>query len=151
MYMTRICNTVQIQVPIEEAFDYVTTPGNWPAWHPSSLGVSGATNHSLEPGEKVTEEYLVAGRRGSVEWTVRERTPPRRWVIEGRVTGGGGGTITYTLTPQESGAVFERDFVYTMSNALLALLDRLVLRRRVEAESAEALRRLRDVLKRKTA
>ena len=149
--MTRIRSEIQLNVPVEEVFDYVTTPGNWPNWHPSSLGVSGATDHPLEPGEKVTEEYLVAGRRGSVVWTVRERIPPRRWVIEGTVAGGGGGEITYTLTPQDDRTIFERDFVYTMPNALMALLDRLVLRRRVQAESAEALRRLRDVLERKAA
>jgi hypothetical protein len=38
-----------------------------------------------------------------------------------------------------------------LSNALLALLDRLVLRRRVEAESAEALRRLKGVLEKRAA
>lgn len=149
--MTRVYKSIRIQTPIERVFDYVTTPGNWPEWHPSSLGVSGATDHSLEPGEKVTEEFRAAGRRGSVVWTVRERVAPQRWVIEGRVEGGGGGTITYTLTPQDGGTTFERDFVYAMPNALLALLDRLVLRRRVEAESAEALRRLKDVLERKVA
>ncbi len=144
--MTYIYTTIQIQTPIERVFDYVTTPGNWPRWHPSSLGVSGATDHSLEPGEQVTEEFRVAGRRGSVVWTVREREAPRRWVIEGQVQGGGDGTITYTLAPHDGGTTFEREFVYDMANPLLALLDRLLLRRRVEAESAEALRRLKDVL-----
>ena len=141
--MTRIRTTIRIDEPAETLFEYVTTPGNWPAWHPSSLGVSGATDHSLEPGEMVTEEYSVAGRRGRVVWTVRERAAPHRWIIDGAVEGGGGGTITYTLTPDAGGTLFERDFVYAMPNALLALLDRLVLRRRVEAESAEALRRLK--------
>ncbi len=144
--MTYIYTTIQIQTPIERVFDYVTTPGNWPRWHPSSLGVSGATDHSLEPGEQVTEEFRVAGRRGSVVWTVREREAPRRWVIEGQVEGGGDGTITYTLAPHNGGTTFEREFVYDMTNPLLALLDRLLLRRRVKAESAEALRRLKDVL-----
>ena len=141
--MTRIYTTIRIDEPAERLFEYVTTPGNWLAWHPSSLGVNGATDHSLEPGEQVTEEYLVAGRRGRVVWTVREREAPRRWVIDGDVEGGGGGTITYTLTPQAGDTFFEREFVYAMPNALLALLDRLVLRRRVEAESAEALRQLK--------
>lgn len=150
--MTQIYTTIQIQTPIERVFDYVTTPGNWPVWHPSSLGVSGATDHSLEPGEEVTEEFRVAGRRGRVVWTVRERVAPRLWVIDGRVEGGGGGgTITYTATPHGAGTNFEREFVYTVSNPFLGLLDRLVLRRRIEAESAEALRRLRDVLERRAA
>jgi uncharacterized protein YndB with AHSA1/START domain len=149
--MTRIHKEIQINAPIEEVFDYVTTPGNWPEWHPSSLSVSGATDHSLESDERVTEEFRVAGRRGRVVWTVQERDAPHRWVIHGRVKGGGGGRITYTLTPHEGGTIFEREFVYTMSNPLLALLDRLVLRRRVEAESAEALRQLKDVLERRAA
>jgi hypothetical protein len=37
-------------------------------------------------------------------------------------------------------------FVYTTSNPLLALLDRLVLRRAISAESAEAFRRLKRAL-----
>jgi hypothetical protein len=115
------------------------------------LGVGGATDHSLEPGEEVTEEFQVAGRRGRVVWTVRERVAPRRWVIDGRVEGGGGGTITYTVTPHADGTTFERELVYSVPNPLLRLLDRLVLRRRIEAESAEALRRLKDLLERRAA
>jgi uncharacterized protein YndB with AHSA1/START domain len=148
--MTRIYTTTRIHSPIDRVFDYVTTPDNWPAWHPSSLGVGGATDHSLEPGEQVTEEFQVAGRRGRVVWTVRERVAPRRWVIDGRVEGGGG-TITYTVTPHADGTTFERELVYTVANPLLRLLDRLVLRRRIEAESAEALRRLKDQLERRAA
>lgn len=148
--MSRVYKSIQIHTPIEQVFDYVTNPGNWPRWHPSSLDVSGAMGHSLEPGEQVTEKFRVAGRRGSVVWTVREREAPRRWVIEGQVSSGGGGRITYTLTPYDSGTTFEREFVYTMPNALLSLLDRLVFRRRIGAESAEALRRLKDVLERRT-
>ncbi len=144
--MTYIYTTIQIQTPIERVFDYVTTPGNWPRWHPSCLGVSGATDHSLEPGKQVTEEFRVAGWRGRVVWTVREREAPRRWVIEGQAEGGGDGAITYTLASHDGGTTFEREVVYTMPNPLLALLDRLLLRRRVEAESAEALGRLKDVL-----
>ncbi|MCZ7574518.1 MAG: SRPBCC family protein [Ardenticatenaceae bacterium] len=94
--MTRIVTSALIHKPIEQVFDYVTTPGNWPQWHPSSLAVSGAAQHSLEPGEQVTEEFRVAGRRGRVVWTAREREAPRRWVIDGQIEGRrGGGTITY--------------------------------------------------------
>jgi hypothetical protein len=54
------------------------------------------------------------------------------------------------MSPMSPGP-FERDFDYTMPNPLLRLLDRLVLRRRVEAESAETLRRLKDVLEKRVA
>jgi hypothetical protein len=60
--MTRIASTAVIYRPPDVVFDYVTTPGNWPDWHPSSLGVTGATDHPLEVGEQCTEHFRVAGR-----------------------------------------------------------------------------------------
>jgi ketosteroid isomerase-like protein len=68
--MIRIYTAIHLTQPVEVVFDYVTTPGHWPRWHPSSLAVSGATGRSLMVGEQVTEEFLVAGRRGQVVWTV---------------------------------------------------------------------------------
>ncbi len=145
--MTRIYTTIHINTPIDQLFDYVTTSGNWPKWHPSSLGVSGATDRPMQIGEQVSEEFLVAGRRGRVVWTVREREAPRRWRIDGVIAGrSNGGTITYTLTPREGGTFFEREFIYPTPGLLFTLLDRLFIRRQVEAESAEALRRLKQAL-----
>jgi uncharacterized protein YndB with AHSA1/START domain len=144
--MTRISTPVQIPLPVQIVFEYVTTPGHWPEWHPSSLGVSGATDHSLEIGEQVTEEFLVAGRRGQAIWTVIERVVPSRWVIEGEVNGRKSGIVRYTLAPQGNGTSFQREFVYSMPNFLFGLLDRFVLRRRIEAESKQAVQQLRSAL-----
>lgn len=150
--MTRIYSATHIDRPIDQVFEYVSTPGNWPRWHPSSLGVSGATDHSLLIGEQVTEEFLVAGRRGHAVWTVTKREAPRLWVIEGQITGrDSGGTVSYTLTPQDGGTFFEREFVYPTRGLLFTLLNWLFIRRRVQGESAEAVRRLKAVLEREEA
>src|SRR5688572_5580292 len=98
--MSRVYSSALIRQPIELVFNYVTTPGNWPRWHLSSLAVTGATNHSLVIGEQVTEEFLVAGRLGRAVWTVTERDEPRRWVIDGLAAGSeNGGRVIYTLHP----------------------------------------------------
>lgn len=145
--MTRIYTTRYVDKPVEQVFDYVTTSGNWPQWHPSSLGVSGTTDHPMQIGERVTEEFLVAGRRGSVAWTVTRCERPHRWAIDGVIAGrSSGGTVAYTLTRRGDGTFFEREFIYPTPGLLFTLLDRLFVRRRVEAESAEALRRLKAVL-----
>ena len=127
-------------------FDFVTTPEHWPRWHPSSVAVRGATDHSLQIGEQVSEDFVVAGRRGTVTWTVIARDAPRHWAIEGIVAGGGRGTITYTLAPEARGTLFEREFQYSMPNPIYALLDLLVVRRRIRAESTRALHNLARVL-----
>lgn len=131
-----------------DVFDFVTRPGNWPQWHPSSLAVSGATDHPLQKGEQASEDYRVAGRRGRALWTVTERDAPRRWTIEGRGQEGGTATISYTLTEEKEGTRFERDMRYRMPNLLAALLDPLLTRDKIAAESALALSRLRQVLER---
>jgi len=141
--MTRICSSIQIRQPIEQVFDFITTPGNWPQWHPASVSVGGNADHSLLPGEDVTENISVAGRRGQVTWLVRERSAPHRWVIDGTGKDGGRATITYTLTRDPAGTNFERELVYAMPNPLLALLDWLVIRSRMKADSVEALQRLK--------
>jgi carbon monoxide dehydrogenase subunit G len=137
--MTRICNSIQIHRPIEQVLDFITTPANWPTWHPAAMSVSGNADHSLHPGEEVTENISVAGHRGQVTWLVRERNTPRRWVIDGTGKTNGRATITYTLTPVTDATAFERELVYTMPNRPLAVLDWLIIRLRMRADSVEAL------------
>jgi hypothetical protein len=143
---TRIANAIIIARPPDAVFAYVTTPGNWPKWHPASLAVSGATDHSLAPGEQVTEDFIVAGRKGRVVWTAVKRDANREWIIEGDVDGRNAGVITYTLTALPEGTRFERDFVYPSPNLLFAALNRISIRDKVEAESAQALQNLKRVL-----
>jgi uncharacterized protein YndB with AHSA1/START domain len=146
MQMTTIVTQASIRRPLAEVFDYVTTPAHWLVWHPSSLGLHGATDHSLQVGEEVTEDFRVAGRKGSVTWRVVAREAPTRWAISGTVAAGGKGMITYTLTHATEGTAFRRQFDYTMPNRFAALLDRLFIRRRIEAESALAVSRLKQAL-----
>jgi uncharacterized protein YndB with AHSA1/START domain len=143
---TRIQSTVEIARDPDLVFDYVTTPANWPKWHPSSLGVTGATDHPLELGEQVTEDFLVAGHRGRAVWTVVEREAPERWVIAGDVNGRKAGAITYTLTPSGAGTRFDREFVYASPSLFFVVLNRVRVRAEVERESAEAVRRLKQIL-----
>ena len=69
-------------------------------------------------------------------------------MIEGEAEGGGSAVITYRLSAQDGGTRFERELVYRMPNLWLAVLNRLLIQRRMAAESAEALRRLKQILER---
>ncbi len=144
--MTTITTVATIARPPAEVFDFVTTPANWPRWHPSSVRVTGDAGHPLRVGERCVEEYVVAGRRGSGEWTVIAWDPPRRWSIEANPPGGGHATIVYELTAVGGGTRFTRTLYYRMPNAFLTLLNALLLRRRVERESAIAVNNLRLLL-----
>ena len=77
---------------------------------------------------------------------MRERSAPHRWVIDGTGKDGGRATITYTLTRDTGGTNFERELIYAMPNQLLAVLDWLIIRSRMKADSVEALQRLKRLL-----
>lgn len=143
---TRIVSVADIARGPPEVFAYVTTPGNWPQWHPSSLAVSGAVDHPLQIGESVIEDFQVAGRRGRVTWRVTAREPNRLWRIAGNIEGRESGTVSYSLAPTATGTHFVREFEYRTPNLLFALLNRLSLRSRIEAESAQAVRQLKERL-----
>ncbi len=138
--------SISIARPPAVVFDYVTTAANWPRWHPSSLGVSGAIDHQAQLGEQIIERFRVAGREGEATWTVQERDAPRRFVITSTVGAAGGGTVTYVLSAEGTGTHFERTFSYRVNSRLLSLLDSLLLRPRIARESAMALQRLKAVL-----
>jgi uncharacterized protein YndB with AHSA1/START domain len=148
--MPRIYTSIEIDRPIEQVFDYVTTPANWPDWHTTALDVSGTTERSLEAGEAVTEDVKLMGRRSSATWTVRERTPPTRWVIEGQIAAGAKAVITYHLRANGAGTTFGREVVYTLPRAL-ALVNGVLVKPRLEAEATASLRRLKDGLEGKPA
>ncbi|BCQ29725.1 SRPBCC family protein (plasmid) [Caballeronia sp. NK8] len=144
---TRIVSVVEIRRAPSVVFDFVTTPAHWPAWHPSSLSVQGKVDHPLDVGERVVEEFRVAGRRGRVVWTVGDKAYPARWSIDGVIDGRAAGTVTYTLTPQGKGTTrFVREFTYRAPSLWFALVNWIVLKRMIQSESDEAVTRLKRLL-----
>ena len=140
---SHIVTAIDIARPGALVFAYVTTPGHWPEWHPSSLAVYGSVGHPLLVGESVREDFLVAGRRGRVTWRVSTCEPGRTWRIAGEIDGRPAGIVTYRLTPQAAGTHFVREFDYESPNLLFGMLNVLTLRSRIEAESQQAVARLK--------
>ena len=143
--MTRIVVTVSIHRPIDAVFDYITTPANWPEWHPASRAVSGSADHSLLIGEQVTEEFVAGGRQGSCVWQVTQRAAPTLWTIT-TSTPQSSAEITYRLSVQGKNTLFERELSYVTSGIWLGILDFALLRRRMDRESRVALQRVKERL-----
>jgi len=143
---TRIVSSILILRPNEEVFNYVTTPSNWPKWHPSSLAVTGATDHSLRLNEQVTENYRVAGHTGTAVWMVIERSEPSLWAIAAEVGGRNAGLVRYSLSAENGGTRFTREFLYYPRSLLTIALDRLSIRAQIDAESTQAVQQLKQIL-----
>jgi uncharacterized protein YndB with AHSA1/START domain len=143
--MTQIVVAINIHRPIGVVFDYITTPANWPAWHPASRAVS--VHHSLLIGEQVTEEFVAGGRHGSCVWQVTQREVPYLWTITTN-TPQVPVEITYRLKPHGENTLFERELTYVTSSLWFWVLDLLLISRRMTLESRVALEQLKERLER---
>lgn len=144
--MTRIVVSIFISKPIEVVFDYVTTAANWPEWHPSSKAVQGAVDHSAGTGEQIIERVRVMGIRDTYTWTVRERRVPTLWSVDCVNRMGAQAKITYTLTGQDNGTLFQRELIYTVPGSFYQWLDKLFMVKYMTAVSEQALNRLKQKL-----
>ncbi|MCE4058763.1 SRPBCC family protein [Pandoraea sputorum] len=142
---THVVTVVTLRAPPQAVYDYVTTPANWPKWHPASLAVQGMTDHPLTVGEEVAEEFRLAGRHGILHWKVVEAKPPFEWRIEGEVNRRPSGAVRYTLTPDGTGTRFKRDFMYRTPNLLFLILDPIFIGPRMRAESAQGAKQLEQM------
>jgi uncharacterized protein YndB with AHSA1/START domain len=144
--ITHVRTEIDIDRAPRDVYEYVSTPSNWPRWHPSSIAVKGDASHSLALGESVVEEFNVAGRHGFATWRVVARDADRLWKIEGEIDGHPAGVVTYILARSGTGTHFVRLFDYRSRTILFAIVNALALRERITAESETALAQLRVVL-----
>lgn len=136
-------HTIAIARPPQAVYDYACAPAHWPRWHPSSLRLYGAVDRPVEAGSGFEEDVRAGGRNGHLKWTVVESVRGKRWLARAEVDNGARLTVGYRFDEAAGGTAFERELVYELPSAWLRLLNVLLLRRRIDAESALSLRQLK--------
>lgn len=143
--MTRMQHSVDIARTPEEVLTYAASAARWPEWHPSSLKIYGSDGPQA-CGMRFEEDIEAGGRKGHLRWEVLDYVPGKRW--HARALGDNHGldmTVTYDCSPTAGGGTrFVRTLDYSLSGALIQLANVLVLKRRIERESAFSLQQLRD-------
>jgi hypothetical protein len=140
---TRLFHAITIARPVDAVVDYASTPARWPEWHPSSLRLYGDVDRPLVAGDVFEEDVRAGGRTGHLKWNVVASERAQRWVAHADVDNGARLVLTYRFAASLGGCAFERELVYDLPSAWLRLLNVLVLRRRIEAESRHSLERLK--------
>ncbi|MFZ3004278.1 MAG: SRPBCC family protein [Undibacterium umbellatum] len=144
---THIYNAIEIQVPVQQAFDYACAPIHWPDWHPSSLKIYTNNAGIASAGTSFEEDVRAGGRTGHLVWTVTECVNAQCWTGQATVDNGANLTVSYHFSATANGGtLFERHLQYELPNLALKILNFLVLRRRIADESALSLRRLQSEL-----
>lgn len=118
---------------------YASDASRWPQWHPSSLHVDGPAG-PLAAGSRFDEDVRAAGRVDHLHWDVVRTEPGALW--QARASNEAGSLrilLTYECRRSAHGTRFARTLHYHSPNPLLRLANALVMRRRVERESAHSL------------
>jgi carbon monoxide dehydrogenase subunit G len=103
--MSTYSHTVEIGLPPEDVFAFVTDPARYPSWQPSLVSVEPHAPGPLRLGAEATEVRRFLGRELETTWTCVEHEPCRRSAIEA-----GGGPVpfkgTFVLEPSGGGTRF---------------------------------------------
>lgn len=148
--ISKVIHSITIRKPIEEVFQFVTTPANWPKWHPASVGVEGAVDHSGKPGERMIEKIRLGPFKAEIHWEVIESQKPQRWLIKGEVhapfLSGTKMEIIYQLSSQHQETQFERNMSYIPGTLIASLLDKLFIQRHNHHQSKVGLKQIKKIL-----
>jgi uncharacterized protein YndB with AHSA1/START domain len=96
-------NTITIERPIEELFEYVSTPENDPTWVSVSIRNQRTSPGPMRVGMTIEEDVKIFRRTSRDTWEVTEYEPPT--VIACRATSGllSGGVVRLRCEPVEGG------------------------------------------------
>lgn len=142
--MTRMQHQIDIAGNPIDVLAYASTVTRWPEWHPSSLKVDGP-NGPLHAGERFEEDIKAGGREGHLIWEVNEYLPGRRWSAWARGDHGLSLVVTYECEALGDSTRFVRTLEYQFSGLAMRIANRLLLKRRIDRESAASMLALREM------
>ncbi|MGX0890852.1 hypothetical protein AB7M22_002860 [Pseudomonas sp. ADAK2 TE3594] len=141
---TRLQHVIDIAGNPLAVLAYASTATRWPEWHPSSLKVDGQGG-PLYAGARFEEDIRAGGREGHLRWEVDEYLPGRRWSARARGDHGLSLVVTYECEAFGDGTRFVRTLEYCFSGVVMRIANRLLLKRRIERESAQSMLALRQM------
>ncbi|MHC8377591.1 SRPBCC family protein [Pseudomonas sp. MDT1-16] len=148
--MTRMQHQIDIAGNPIDVLAYASTVTRWPEWHPSSLKVDGQ-NGPLHAGARFEEDIKAGGREGHLIWEVNEYLPGRRWSAWARGDHGLSLVVTYECEALGDSTRFVRTLEYQFSGLAMRLANRLLLKRRIDRESAASMLALREMAQKQWA
>jgi hypothetical protein len=142
--MTRMQHQIEIAGSPIDVLAYASTVSRWPEWHPSSLKINGQKG-SLHAGARFDEDIRAGGRDGHLSWVVDEYLPGRRWSARADGDHGLSLVVTYECEAEGDSTRFVRTLEYQFSGLAMRIANRLLLRRRIDRESAASMLALREM------
>jgi len=142
--MTRMQHQIVIAGHPIDVLAYASTVTLWPQWHPSSLHIDGPKG-PLQAGARFEEDIRAGGREGHLIWEVAHYLPGQRWSARAQGDHGLSLVVTYECEAEGQDTRFVRTLEYRFSGLAMRIANRLLLKRRIDRESAASMQALREM------
>jgi hypothetical protein len=142
--MTRMQHQIVIAGHPIDVLAYASTVTLWPQWHPSSLHIDGPKG-PLQAGARFEEDIRAGGREGHLIWEVAHYLPGQRWSARAQGDHGLSLVLTYECEALGQDTRFVRTLEYRFSGLAMRIANRLLLKRRIDRESAASMQALREM------
>ncbi len=130
--------------------NYAGTPSFWPEWHPSSTQIWATREGPLNANEHFKEQIQVTTGLQSLEWTVIEHLPGKRWIAEAINDDNGVKVkLQYEVESEQSSdsqTLFTRTLSYELPNFGYTVFNQLYFKKQTDKTSVAALERLKQAL-----
>ena len=101
--MITLQNTVDVNVPVERAFDFVVNLENVPKWQPAVIETKRLTEGPTRVGSQFREVAKMMGRKVETVCTITSLEPASRVAFKGDSTGPFSYTTNYVFEARASG------------------------------------------------
>lgn len=144
--MAPLVSVIEIAVPQNEVFSYVTDPARFAEWQAGVVGGSMEGGKTPSVGAKCSTTRRIGGAERESTSELTRVDPPRSWAIHG-IDGPIRAIVNVTVEPLDDGAhsrvTIELDFE---GHGIGKLLVPLVVRRQARNEMSANCRRLKQLL-----
>ena len=143
---------IYIDAPPQEVWDYALDPASNPEWVTIVRRVEDADEGPLRPGYRMTQRMCLRGVPFTVDWKLIEIDAPHyvRW--EGRGPARARAVIADRLEDEDGGTRFiYRNEFHTQFGPLGAIASKVLVGGVPEREACASLRRLKEIVERRTA
>ena len=147
--MNQFSQTLTIQAPAHQVFEYVTVPTKWHEWHHQSLSVVPPLETSFQKDQRFDEVIQTLLGKDDMSWNVVQHKQDLLWEAHAyNHTKDANIRLKYDLVDSNGATEFTRTLHYETPNFLLHMLNQLYFNQHMRSESWKALEALKAQLER---
>lgn len=144
---SQIKQSLTIQKPAQQVFDYVTVPTLWHEWHSQSLSVEPELMTSFQLGQKFNEVIQTSLGQDQMSWVVEEYVAGERWAASAyNHTKDVNVRLTYDLVPNGEETLFTRTLDYEVPNFIYHVANVLYFNKQMKEQSMHSMESLKSVV-----